>query len=1261
MPSIGALVSFAQTLPGRGAPRAAPAGSPVSHGSPASAPAPPQPWIIEGDSLWGSRDVGTEILHPTVQQGSLLIQAIQGRLNPPRTIVTLTDQVRIRDSLRVINADQGTYRRIDRVLDLVGNVVGFGPEGEMRAGSLNYDRVSGLLLLRDDPRLLDSLRVIRAEEIVYDASRDYAEATGTVRILLRADSTWLNSERATYDRRTGQMVLTGNPWLFRPGIGVESDLTVHADTLRMNEVQRIGEASGNVRIERGEVRALSETASFELVRNVTTLYGNPVALDPDGEIRADTMMIRMVPNGPDVLRAFGSVTAQYRPRERPGESNVVTGDTLRAALSGSTITDLEMHGNAVSLLLPTLADARRGSGRNVSRADHIRVDLENGEARRVELVSNASGTYLYPGDRAMRDLRDREFLDSLFFAIDYAAVRASYAEVDSMREAMGLPARAGADTSTVGADSLHLGAATDSLDRPSGPAFDPARNIMVPGDDGELTDYANRRYGERPLPVEHVIRHFLRARNLDLPDSLIRPFDRLFGERVDYSGDTIRFYVPEDRIALRGNGVLEYGGNGLESEEIDYDAQKELVTALGDPTLRDANTKVVGTRMLYRTDEREGMVYQGRTEFEGGRYFGEQIKKRPNDDLLVREGDYTTCDHDPPHYHFHSSRMKMVMDDKVIARPVVLYIRDIPVFGIPYYFFPLDHGRRSGILFPDLEFGFNQNRGRFINNLGYYWAISDYMDAKAWMDYFDEGPEFRLGGQYRYNVRYLLNGYVEGTWLESRSETGKTNEWNLSADHDHDLWENGRLSATAELRSSAQYLNDYDFGAGVDERLTRQLRSTLGFSQRWTSSSLSVSAQRTEYLDQTTGNGLKLQADAPSIDYRINSFSLGSSGDEYRSGRLPFLSSTYVTLSSAFRSQVRTPFGEKAETNQAARGSWSLSDTRPIGPFLKLSPGLSGDVAWFAEDLAGDRNTVGATWRGNLRAGSTVYGTLGDVPGPVEGLRHVIEPSVSWSYTPQIRSLSYSDSSGVRRPRIPNVGGISLSSAKSSRLTFSLSQRFHLKWKQGEEVLKKENLLTWDASSSYDLLARDETRPMSNISNSFRFRPLRTFDGGTRLEFDPYDWVRRSYSVDLNLNLNSTMFQRQSSDTTGAESKLEYGEFGNTELRGANIGNRYNEGRVDAPPIPWNLSLSYRLSGSRGSSFKSHTLGLNGGFTPTANWVVGAGAQYNLEDEAFVSHEFQLSRDLHCWELTFSYRSPGTYLFHVGIRDIPEVKYESRR
>jgi lipopolysaccharide assembly outer membrane protein LptD (OstA) len=1245
-------------------PPSAPGSSAAAGDSSASPAAVPEPWIIEGDSLWGTREMGSEILSPRIRHGLLQITALHGSLDRERNVLVLRDDVRIVDTTRVVTADQGVYRRRERVLELEGNVRGTGPEGSFQAGELTLDRSVGKLVLRREPQVADSARIIWADRIVYQSDSGEGEAEGDVRVLMRADSTWVHGDLARYDRRTGETIMTGTPWLYRPGEQAEGDLTVRADTLRMNELARKGAALGNVRIERGQVRATSEHAVFELVRNRTLLYGNPVAIDPDGEIRADTLSIRVQPGRPDALHAYGNVRTVYRPRERPGEVNAVLGDTLRASIEANVVTDLQMQGHAVSLFLPNLPDVRTGTGRNLSRARLIRVYLDRGEANRVDLIGEASGTYLYPGEASLRKLRSPAFLDSILpggRVRGPSAVPPAVPRQEPVVPGPPVPGTVGPEAPGTEPERTEPPGQKSPGPETTGP---PAPGAPPPGA-GTLSHDAAASEEARAVPDSlwegGLVDFFESTRSLDLPDSLRRPLDRLFDQTVDYEGDTIRFHVREDRISIRGQGVLSYQDSELHSEEIDYYSDQDLVTATGEPSLKDADSEVVGSRMTYRTDEHEGMVYQGKTEFEGGYYYGEEIKKLPDDELLVKNGDYTTCDLDSPHYHFHSEKMKLVLKDKVLARPVILEIGHIPVFAIPYYFFPIRKGRHSGILLPDVEFGFNKNRGRFVRNLGYYWAISDYMDARAWFDYFDQGPQFRFNGIYRYKIRYLLDGSFQGSYVNEKSPGGgKTLRWNFQGSHEQQLGETSRLTLRADFTSDKTFIEDYDFAAGVDQRLNRQLKSSVNYRKNWSRASLTATAARTEYLDQTTSSGIKRSDLLPSVDFNVNSFALGTAPDSRgQGGRLAFFSSTYLSNSYAFRAVSTQRFDGNNESAQAAQGNWSLSDTRRLGPYLRLTPSVRGNAAWFDEDNEGKRNQVGASWSASISAANTLYGTLSSGIGPLAGLRHVIEPSVSYSYRPEIRSLTYTDSLGNRVSRFPSVGGIGLSSSKSSAMSFRLDQRIHAKWRKGDEVIKNENLLTWSASSSYDFLAKSPRKPLSDINNSFRFRPFQTFETAASFTVDPYTWTRQNYSLTTNLRLSSGMFGGKGGGSAGAN-RIEYGELGEANLQGTNIGNRESE-QTTAVAIPWDLSLSHQYSGSRNSTFVTNSVNAQLRFSPSSNWRVSGGGYYDLVKKQFISHSFSLYRDLHCWEFRFEYRSTGSYSFRIDIKDIPEVKYESER
>lgn len=1144
-----------------------------------------EPYIIEGESLEGASLSGTEITAPRITHGTLVITADNGRLNAARDVATLLGNVRIKDPTRMTTSREGIYRRTTRVLDLIGDVHGVGPEGTVDAGSMTWDRAAGRMVFREKPRMEDPSRVLWADRIDYDTIRRQATATGSVRVLMLPDSIWAYGARATYDDRTGESILTGSPRLAVPANRDEPAMEVLADTLVLDQTERTGVARGHVRIDRGALRTESEQARFLMRDNSILLSGRPRAWDSDGEIRADTMSVRMRRREADLLKAYGNIEVLYAPPEKPGERNVVLGDTLTARLSGGAVTDMEVQGSAMSLYLPSYADAATGSGRNLCRARLIHVYLARGGAQRVDLIREASGVYTYPGE-----------------------------------------------------------ATQDSVGRPA--VIDSARVA-------------------EPSPL---IAAFLASRSLNLSDSLGRPYDRLFTERVEYSGDTIRFHVPEERIRILGSGAIEYLGNDLKSEEIEYAADRHLITALGEPALSDVETTVQGSKMTYRTDEREGIVYQGRTEFDQGYYFGREIKKMATDELLVRDGDYTTCDQDSaPHYHFHAERMKILLKDKAVGRPVILYIRNIPVFALPYYIFPIRKGRTSGIMMPDVEFGFSRGRGRFARNLGYYYAINDYMDARTWVDYYETGPRIIWNGIYQYRVRYLLDGSFDGSYEKAKTNAGSENiRWSLLGGHSQRLGQGAQLTARADFTSDKTFRGDRDFGAGVDERLNRILKSSLEARKNWSRTSLTVSASRTENLDETSPTATKISLPAPSIGFNINSGAIGRAPDaQGRGGRLPALSTTYVGTSFAYRNVYLRRFNGTISANQALQQSMSLTDTRSFGPYLRLQPGLSANWAVFARDRRGERFRGGLAWSASVSAGNTVYGNFLFPLGALSGLRHVIEPSVSYNYRPELRQLSYRDTLGNLVPRFPNVGGIGLSSSRGSSMGLSLRQRFHAKWQRGEQVIKKDNLLTWSTSTSYDFLAErnaieDRTRRFSTLSNSIDLRPFSTFQTSLRATHDPYTGAPTSFSSTNTVTLSSSLFAAQGRDSSEAE--IEYGDFGESDLQGHDRGNR-NLSRV-APSrqgSPWNLSLSQSYQSTRGNRDPTNTFNARLGLAPTRNWRFDGGVYLDLERRKLISHSFSLYRDLHCWELRFEHRASGAraeYYFRVAIKQIPDVQYQ---
>jgi hypothetical protein len=604
--------------------------------------------------------------------------------------------------------------------------------------------------------------------------------------------------------------------------------------------------------------------------------------------------------------------------------------------------------------------------------------------------------------------------------------------------------------------------------------------------------------------------------------------------------------------------------------------------------------------------------------------------------------------------------MKIRLGDKVVARPIVLYLKDIPLMALPYWVFPIRKGRHSGMLMPDVEFGFDVNRGRFIRNLGYYLAPNDYGDAMVWADYYERNPRFIVNGQLRYKLRYVLSGNLFSSFSRQETSTGNRTRYDLRGSHDQELGEKATIKFRADFVSDKDYRDQRDIGGSVDERLNRILKSSLDVRKSWSTVSLSSTLDRTENLDRETSS-FQVQQSLPSLDLSMNQFPLGIKPDDRgRGGRLPFLSTVYSSMNASFRSTFLKPWGKKTSDNQAARLSTGLSDNRVIGQYLKISPSISATGAYFRRDNLGRSHGFGAVWSAGASARSGLYGTFPVALGPLIALRHVAEPSVSYRYAPEIDYLKVRRDDGIEISRYPSVGGIGLSSSKVSSMSMSLNQRFHLKLKGRDprKPVKIDNLILMTTSTGYNFLAHGSEKKWSTVSNTLRLQPASFFDNSWTVTHDPYRKVMRSLSVQTSLRLTGSGVG--ASDTTSTRGSLdEYAGFGQAETGSGRPGQR-----TKSHAGPWTLSLSHSYSRGEKRSSESSTLNVNSSLSPTANWKVTYSFYVDLRKREVRSQAFSIYRDLHCWEAHFDRRVSGassSYYFRINVKDLPDVQYERQR
>jgi len=629
---------------------------------------------------------------------------------------------------------------------------------------------------------------------------------------------------------------------------------------------------------------------------------------------------------------------------------------------------------------------------------------------------------------------------------------------------------------------------------------------------------------------------------------------------VDYSADEIDFGVQNRVTLLKGNAVVTYKDMKLEAANIVVDWDKQLLTATGQPdTLWKDSTQTeidtikvhgrphftqgaesfTGEEIAYNMKTRVGRVRGGSTEYEQGRYYGEQFKRLPDNILTVNSGDFTTCDEDPPHYHFWAKELKVMVGKRVIARPVVLYFGDVPVMAVPYGVFPQQRGRTSGILVP--TFGESSVEGRFLKNIGYYWATSDYMDLSGSIDYYES-----LGilgrGQFRYAERYYLNGALNFNFNTAR-DPNSTKHRDYAADirHTQILDQYTTLNISGAYASSRAYQQST---ATQQNILNQQLQSNATLNRSWEywPWTLSANVGYTQYLNLGTWNAV-----LPAINFTHKNgllFPPPKAPREVRDAVAPkeLNPPWYRTFSWSYavtyRNELSLPHQRKEEGIRlglinlnglpAANTQILGNDTTGIFQqdgfvhtgriaaqakilrYLNLTPSLNirslttrRAVRYLPEDkilVRDDESGFFQRTTFNLGSSATtkLYGLLNRPLGLDASFRHVATPSMGFTWTPDFsdrqwgyfKTVSLPDGRSLTYDRFPadaNISGAGGTPAGLSEfVNLGLDNLFQMKIGDSTAGEKESrfDLLDWSLSSGVDL-KRDSLK-WNNLGMSFR-------------------------------------------------------------------------------------------------------------------------------------------------------------------------------
>ena len=782
-----------------------------------------------------------------------------------------------------------------------------------------------------------------------------------------------------------------------------------------------------------------------------------------------------------------------------------------------------------------------------------------------------------------------------------------------------------------------------------------------------------------------------------LPDSVItqEPKKKSDLDTVVYASgsDSLFFFVKEKKMSIYGEGKINYRKSEIKSANIFLDFTKFEIEAIGvpkdsatgeligTPVLSEAGEVYEGKRMKYNFKTGQGSLSTANTELEGAFYHGAKIKKVTKETYFIEDGVYTTCDAEEPHFHFSSPKMKMVQGEELTAELIWLNFGGVPCpIPLPFIVVPLQSGRRSGLIPP--VFGSDADLGTYISRFGYFWAISDYMDINATMDYYTRGS-FGLGSRFRYANRYNYNGFVEGSYRDfSQGETtdpgySKQVDWRMKVFHAQSFTPTLRLDANLEF-ASKDFLQN---GTGnLNDLLRNEIISNATLSKTWDESgnSASINYNRRQVLETN-----EIFEVLPSALFKLaQSYPFRTSLSETDRAWYELFGYSYNGQFQNKRNKTGGVLDERLGLQHSI-----TSDMSPKIGYFSVAPRFRLDSKWYNKQreqfvvasstgadsiVTKDIKELSAvnTFDVGLNASTKFYGMFDINSAGINSIRHTVSPSISYNFRPDFSEPGWgyygeytkSDGTIVKYDKYQKEVYGGADAGEQQNINFSLGNNFELKTLvDPTDTTSKENkiqLLNLTLGTGYNFAA--DSLNFADINLTYRTQVGEFFDLSGASRFTPYDYSGTTsrinkYLVDegkgllrltgLNFSVSSSISGDKFASSETESNKSE-DEFGLVDQESKNVYQGiYNQQDPDFT-IPWSISLNYNYNLDRTNPGDPKTFSnLSGSFSfsITPSWKFDLTGSYDIESKEFAAPQVRISRDLHCWLMNFVWNPIGTF------------------
>ena len=583
-------------------------------------------------------------------------------------------------------------------------------------------------------------------------------------------------------------------------------------------------------------------------------------------------------------------------------------------------------------------------------------------------------------------------------------------------------------------------------------------------------------------------------------------------------------YKAKDSIVFNRvkNEIILYNETNVQYTDIDITAGVDVINyekgevyagrlkdSLGEysqhPVFKQGSDVIEPDSIRFNYRNQKAIIRNAYTKQDENNIKGEIIKKENDSTYFMRNAIITTAeDLDDPDYYIKVRKAKFVPKKKIIAGFSNMYIVDIPTpLAIPFAYYPMVSGRSSGLIFP--TFGEVNNRGYFLQNIGYYFVISDNFDLSLTGDYYTNGS-YGLRAQSAYVKRYKYSGSFNLSFenniysMKGLPDYSGSRMYNIQWSHSKDgkANPNSNFSASVNLSSNSRYYQESYNQVNTSNFLNNTMMSSISYSKTfpaYPSINLSLSASHSQNT-----NTKSIDMTLPSMRASIERIYPFAREGQAKKGLIKSLNFQYsMQADNRFATYDSLFFSKKMfdEAKNGVRHSIPVSTTAKLFKYVTLGLNSSVNETWQfktirRKDFNSNTGKVGIdtlsgfdrfmTYNLGASLGTTIYGTFRfGKNAKIQAIRHVMRPSVSYGYNPsfdQYYDYYISDAYGNSSQYTRFEGGIygTPSLGESQSIGFSLANTFEAKVKQKDSTdaePKKVMLLnSLNFSSNYNVITK---------------------------------------------------------------------------------------------------------------------------------------------------------------------------------------------